>query len=119
MEVSPVLKVLPGLCSSRFEMPGGRLQEAAREAWALVRAQPRITVDPLVHVSGSQSESGLPWQPRHSACLTPGRGWRGRGGRGGDRAEGHRLRGKSGWLYDSPPARARDSLELSRAGPDP
>lgn len=82
MEVSPVLKVLPGLCSSRFEMPGGRLQEAAREAWALVRAQPRITVDPLVHVSGSQSESGLPWQPRHRACLTPGRGWRGRGGRG-------------------------------------
>ena len=40
------------LCSSHVEMPGWRLQEAAREAWGLVRAQPRITLDPLVHVSG-------------------------------------------------------------------
>lgn len=52
VEASPVLKAPPGLCSSHVETPGGRLQEAAREAWGWVRAQPRITLDPLVHVSG-------------------------------------------------------------------
>ena len=79
MEVSPVLKVSPGLCSSHVEMPGWRLQEAAREVWGLVRAAQDHSGPACARVWGASLSQGCPGSP----CTAPASPQGGDGGGGG------------------------------------